>query len=251
MISYKKIFIKNILVLIAFLCLIVFVYFYTLINNNITILKVGLAIFAFILLFFIILIIWGTLILYKGLNNKKINKINVKLCSWILPITYPVLKLLYKSFNDDMSAVMRAYIKINNSKVRSMRYNLKSNELLILLPHCIQNSKCVHKITNNIENCARCGKCDVKDILLLKEKYHLNIAVATGGTLARKWVEKFKPKAIVAVACERDLLSGIRDVKGIPVLGIFNYRPNGPCFDTKVDIIKLEEAIKFYMGVEN
>ena len=72
----------------------------------------------------------------------------------------------------------------------------------------------------------------------------MHLVVATGGTLARQLVAKARPKAIIAVACERDLTSGIQDVFPIPVIGIFNERPFGPCFNTRVDIDRVEEAIQ-------
>jgi len=36
------------------------------------------------------------------------------------------------------------------------------------------------------------------------------------------------------------------DVKGLPVYGILNKRPNGPCKDTFVDVIELEKAIEHF-----
>jgi hypothetical protein len=52
-----------------------------------------------------------------------------------------------------------------------------------------------------------------------------------------------KPTVIVAVACERDLTAGIQDVYPIPVYGILNQRPFGPCINTKVDLGEIEKAI--------
>lgn len=72
------------------------------------------------------------------------------------------------------------------------------------------------------------------------------------GTLARQAVKKVRPKAILAVACERDLTSGIQDVFPMPVIGVLNRRPNGPCFNTSVDIDAIEEEIKtFISGKDN
>jgi len=71
----------------------------------------------------------------------------------------------------------------------------------------------------------------------------LKIAVATGGTLARRIVLENRPEAIVAVACELDLTTGIQDAYPIPVIGILNERPNGPCINTKADIEKVRRAI--------
>ncbi|MGB9809241.1 MAG: DUF116 domain-containing protein, partial [Caldanaerobacter sp.] len=41
-----------------------------------------------------------------------------------------------------------------------------------------------------------------------------------------------------------DLTSGMQDVKQIPVYGIINDRPNGPCFNTKVDVFEVENTVK-------
>jgi len=46
------------------------------------------------------------------------------------------------------------------------------------------------------------------------------------------------------VACEGDLTSGIRDCYPLPVLGVLNDRPFGPCYNTSVDLERIEEAIK-------
>ena len=63
-------------------------------------------------------------------------------------------------------------------------------------------------------------------------------------------VKQARPKAIVAVACERDLTSGIQDVFPLPVLGVLNERPFGPCFNTRVDMNKLEAAVLTFMDDE-
>ena len=68
--------------------------------------------------------------------------------------------------------------------------------------------------------------------------------------MARQAVKNARPKAIVAVACERDLTSGIQDVFPLPVLGVLNERPNGPCFNTRADMHKVEEAICAFLTDE-
>jgi len=73
------------------------------------------------------------------------------------------------------------------------------------------------------------------------------MSIATGGTLARRVIVETRPKAIVAVACERDLTSGIQDSYPIPVIGILNERPFGPCRDTRVDLSKVATAVRFFL----
>ena len=55
----------------------------------------------------------------------------------------------------------------------------------------------------------------------------------------------------MAVACELDLTSGIQDSYPIPVIGILNERPHGPCINTKVDIQKVKRAILDFLEPQN
>jgi hypothetical protein len=80
------------------------------------------------------------------------------------------------------------------------------------------------------------------------DRHGLAIHVATGGNLARRIVSDFRPDAVVAVACERDLSSGIADTYPLPVFGVCNERPHGPCINTSVSIGKVEAAIEALVG---
>ena len=74
--------------------------------------------------------------------------------------------------------------------------------------------------------------------------------VVTGGTLARKYLKQTKPDLVIAIACERDLLSGIMDVSSIDVYGIFNIIRDEDCIDTGVSIMEVERVIKKIRGIE-
>lgn len=139
--------------------------------------------------------------------------------------------------------LQRAFIRVSNHLVRIKGIKVSGQDILILLPHCIQDSQCKFKITNSVLNCRRCGRCPIDRLLDLQAKYGCHLAVATGGTLARKVVKELKPAAIVAVACERDLTSGIQDIYPLPVMGVLNIRPEGPCINTLVDDSEVEAAI--------
>ncbi|MCX7913377.1 MAG: DUF116 domain-containing protein, partial [Thermodesulfovibrionales bacterium] len=114
------------------------------------------------------------------------------------------------------------------------------------IPQCLQRDSCDVRITNNVYNCKKCGRCIIADIIEIAEISRLKLFVATGGTMARQIVDKLKPDAIIAVACERDLSSGIADSYPIPVIGIVNERPSGPCINTTINKKKLLETISFF-----
>ena len=162
----------------------------------------------------------------------------------VLKVFYPVLMLIAAFRKSKKEAFQYAVISMNNRLVMAERK--KTKKILILLPHCLQINDCSIRLTHNIFNCKRCGRCEIKDLIEIAERYQLNLFIATGGTLARKIVKEVAPEAIVAVACERDLSSGLVDTYPLPVLGIPNERPFGPCFNTQVDLSRVKEAIAFF-----
>jgi hypothetical protein len=162
----------------------------------------------------------------------------------VLKVLYPVVMLAGAFFKDKKERLQLFIIDLNNRLVRTD--GIKTKRILLLLPHCLQINDCDVRITNDIYNCKRCGRCNVKDLISIAEENNLKLFVATGGNLARRIVKDVKPEAVVAVACERDLSSGIADSYPLPVLGIANERPVGPCFNTRVNLEKVKEAIEFF-----
>lgn len=161
---------------------------------------------------------------------------------------FPFAIGLGRLFKIDTDKIKNSFIEVNNELVRTNTPNLEPGQILLLAPHCIQEYTCPHKVTNNINNCKHCGRCKVAELLDLRAKYGIHVGIATGGTLARKLVKEYRPKAIVAIACERDLSSGIQDCNPIPVLGVLNDRPFGPCINTSVSIRGVSKAIEFFLG---
>lgn len=196
------------------------------------------------------IILISTFITSRILHNKKVSStlmgINLKIVSVLFPIIISIASIVGIPKN----YIRNIYVKLNNKYIYSNKYNLKCEDILILIPHCVQKNSCKLKVTTDIDNCKTCGLCNIGDLVKLKETFNVNIFVATGGTLARKIILDNRPKAIIAVACERDLTSGVQDVKKIPVLGVFNKRPNGPCVDTSIDILEIENAIKFFTNTK-
>jgi len=177
--------------------------------------------------------------------------INQKARGVVIRFLFPLLIVLGKLFGMNKDEVRRSFIAVNNRLVLSEAKKVRPEKLLILLPHCLQFHECVVRITGNIENCKSCGKCKIKDLVALSKKYRVSISVATGGTLARRIVVETRPEMIIGVACERDLTSGIQDTYPIPVYGILNKRPFGPCFDTDVDLSLVEEGLIAFLKNED
>ena len=161
----------------------------------------------------------------------------------VIKFLLPMIELVGRALGLDKDKIRQSFIAMNNSLVISQRQKVRPDRILVLLPHCIQLFDCEIKVTGDIHKCVQCGRCDIKGLVEIGRKYHIDISVATGGTLARKVIVEKRPKLVLAVACERDLTSGIKDCYPLPVIGILNERPFGPCFNTTVDTAKIDEAL--------
>lgn len=176
-------------------------------------------------------------------KRKKASGFFLVLTKLGLRIILPIALVLAKANNKTKKSIRYFYIELNNIVVESDNKKYKAKDIMLLLPHCLQNSECGLKVTNNPKLCKNCGRCKIGALLEYAEQKNISIYIVTGGTVARNIIKKTKPKLILSVACERDLMSGISDVRGIPVVGVTNKQPNGPCFNTDVDINAIKERI--------
>ena len=104
------------------------------------------------------------------------------------------------------------------------------DRLLMLLPRCLNRDT-------------------LQALRALQTRYGLTLVVAAGGTEARQAIVQYRPQGILAVACARDLLLGIRDLAGkFPVLSFINEMPEGPCKNTTVDLVEVEKAIQLFLA---
>jgi len=144
--------------------------------------------------------------------------------------------------------VAKAIVRFLNRITRLRRPRCEPGQLLVLLPSCLQNSRCRQKVANDVAECRRCGRCRLKEVLELVDRYGCQCMVVTGGRLALQRARGREVAAIVAVACEKELQAGMLSAMPKPSLGIVNLRPHGPCKDTDVDVTEVERTIRWFLG---
>jgi hypothetical protein len=168
---------------------------------------------------------------------------------WLLvKLFLPVMVMAGGVLGVQRIKIERAFIDINNKMVSVMGRRFRPEKLLLLMPHCIQYDDCKIKVTRNVKNCAGCGRCEIGELLSLSEELGVSLFISTGGTVARRKVYEERPDAVVAVACERDLTSGLQDAYPLPVIAIVNKRPRGYCMETGVAVDEVRRAIIGLMG---
>ncbi len=187
--------------------------------------KVGLFIlifiFAFLYIRFFLLVL--TLLLKKNFLISKNQRFG-----FFLTIIYKLAEI----FKISKDKIGNSFIKLNNILIYSKKIKKPIKNLLILLPRCL-------------------NKDTREKVMEIIKKYNCKVFIATGGSSARQVVKKEKPDAIIGVACERDLVSGMKDSsKKISIIAIENKRPEGPCKNTIIDIQNLENAIKYFLNIK-
>ncbi|MBD3237133.1 MAG: DUF116 domain-containing protein [Candidatus Eisenbacteria bacterium] len=90
--------------------------------------------------------------------------------------------------------------------------------ILILAPRCLQAGM-------------------LRGLRALASEAGARLVVVGGGSQALAAIEEAAPRAVLAVACERDLVAGMREVAPhLAVLGLANRRPEGPCRNSEIDL---------------
>lgn len=125
--------------------------------------------------------------------------------------------------------VENAAVKVYNGLAVMRGRKVGQGELLVLIPRCL-------------------SKETLDGVLGIAGRYGVPVFVATRGQLARRVIRERRPRAVVAVACERDMVSGLHDVAGkIPVLGLTMTLPSGPCKDAALNLGQFEEWVRAYV----
>lgn len=125
--------------------------------------------------------------------------------------------------------VEHAAVEVYNSLALRRGRKVGRGELLALIPRCL-------------------SKEALEGVLEVAGRYGVPVFVATRGQLARRVIRERRPRAVVAVACERDMLTGLHDVAGkIPVLGLTMRLPSGPCKDAAIDLATFESWVKGFV----
>ncbi len=142
-----------------------------------------------------------------------------------------------------MSLFQSFVLGINRLQNRFQNGRIPPKNLLLLIPHCLQRCTCESNIKHDIDQCNRCGECNVGDLLQLREEFGILCHLASGGRQALEVVRNPEVKAVVAVACEKELTEGIRAVAPKRIIAIPNERPDGPCKNTRGEIETVRAAV--------
>ncbi len=128
-------------------------------------------------------------------------------------------------FRIDRDRLGHSFVHVSNGLVEAAHTPRSAAPVLLLAPRCLKAPlmKAVKALA------AEAGVC---------------VAVVVGGEEARFEVRRCAPSGVLAVACERDLVAGILEVgPQVPVIGIPNRRPEGPCRNSEIDLEEVKRKL--------
>lgn len=153
----------------------------------------------------------------------------LRLCDYLGQHLFNIFPLISKvafAFGISQDRLGYSLVEIHNEITRSRLRIASNGRILCLAPRCLDRE-------------------NVEQIRAMMAEYDCDFYMAPTGAQARQRIVQVKPAAIIGIACERDLITGIRDVGyRIPVIGVTNKRPAGPCKGAFIDLNELREAIE-------
>lgn len=155
--------------------------------------------------------------------------------------------------------------KGNKMKIRFLKKIKRQNKIenidfkdrILLISHCLRNSKsCKAQMSKTGLQCRDdCpNPCSIGQLRKLAErKGYKGVCIAPGGSMAIKYVEEKQPRAIIAIACKKELNEGMEAIrelnnkskfngKDMPVIKTIPLTKDG-CVDTEIDVISAAKII--------
>lgn len=149
------------------------------------------------------------------------------LCRW-LTLQAPFLSFCARPFGVSRDRIGSSCIAVTNALARLQLNKLPAFRPLLLLPRCLSPDM-------------------IRSIRALAEPWQCPVAVVAANRKAREKVHEHKPTAIIAIACERDLVHGLYDYgHKLPILVLPNRRPFGPCLKSEVDLEDLADTLDHF-----
>ena len=135
-------------------------------------------------------------------------------------------------------------VLLNNGVSSIRRSKVSGDETLVIIPRCLQHPQCHCDVMSNIDNCQRCGKCRMADFADLQKKWGFRAAVVNGGRQACEAANADGVRAIVAVACEKELAAGILSLPTRRIHAVRNIIRDAPCIHTDVAVEEVRRALE-------
>jgi len=217
---------------------------------------IGIIIVALILLSIILVFLGiGAIVLFWNAQKIILPRLTLFVVSTFeLPIKKVIRFLKINLDDNSFTNIDVAKVDIMIAQLRTMLSKDKFTKTpvedrAIFVPQCLRSPRCPAPTLPEGLQCIKCGRCG---LFLLKEECErlgYRFFIAPGGTLIKRMVKKYKPRAVLGIGCPHELKEGsaLMEAYGLPAVGVQLKRDG--CYDTRIDIREFMDAI--YLGMED
>jgi hypothetical protein len=145
----------------------------------------------------------------------------------------------------DEQELFHLYLRTKNNATRKSFADIAYGERVLLLPQCLRSKECPAQLKELGYVCQACGRCVLKNLIhLAKTLGYKGVFILPGGSLAKKILQKVKPKACLGVACFKELVMGSFLCEKVGVIGQGVALARDGCVNTIIDWVTISEAIR-------
>jgi len=129
----------------------------------------------------------------------------------------------------------KLYVELKNDYYREAFSQIPPKHKIVFLPQCLRSTDCKASVTKQGFVCNGCNKndCKVYKIKNKAESKGYRVFVTPGGSMVAKIVKKYKPKAILGVACMKEIVMAM---ESIPLPGQAIKLTKNGCISTDVKL---------------
>lgn len=156
--------------------------------------------------------------------------------------TKKALKRALKMIGLKPENIDHLYVELKNEIHKEAFSKINPKYKIVFLPQCLRKAtKCKAKIGEEGYECVKCSKdCKAREIREMAENAGYKIFVVPGGSMVSKIIYKYKPKAVIGVACMKELVMSLEELQ-LPLHAV-ELSKDG-CVETDVDIEKVKVAL--------
>ncbi|MBS3057322.1 MAG: DUF116 domain-containing protein [Candidatus Diapherotrites archaeon] len=155
-------------------------------------------------------------------------------------------KFLAKKLGLPERLVNYTHTEIRNKLNESRYISVPFGERVLFVPQCLRNSqKCKAVLGDEGWICKECGNCKIYSLAKIAEKYgYSRHFIVPGGSMVKKLIEKYRPSAVLGVACFNEVNMAMDNLQGSAVAHQAVLLLRDGCKDTDVNVDEVEEKLR-------
>jgi len=150
-----------------------------------------------------------------------------------------------KSLGLSDGLVQYTHVELRNIAFENDFKKIPFEERALFLPHCSRHSaNCKATFDEEGYHCLACGACNLDSAIKIAKKIgYKKIFIVPGGSLVKKLIEKYKPKAAIGVCCFNEAILSFELAKHGGIIAQAVLLLKDGCKDTMINLPLLEEKL--------